>query len=55
MGCDIHFFTERYTSDNNFDGPRDIQEERHIKFSEFESDMKIERWVSADKWEKEDG
>lgn len=50
MGCDIHFFVERYTSDNNFDGPKDIQEERHIKLSEFKSNSKIKRWVSADKW-----
>lgn len=55
MGCDIHFFTERYSTDNNYDGPRDISEERNIKLGTLLNDDKVEpRWVSADKWSYED-
>lgn len=56
MGCDIHFFTERYSKDNNYDGPRDISEERDIKLGTLLNDEEVEpRWVSADKWNYEDG
>ena len=54
MGCDIHFFTERYSKDNNYDGPRDISEERNIKLGTLLNDEEVEpRWVSADKWNYE--
>ena len=53
MGCDIHFFCERFTKDNNYEGPRSVQEERNLKLSkiiksETESDF---RWITADSWE----
>ncbi len=55
MGCDIHFFTERFTKDNNYDGPRSKSEERDRKLdSILDDDNVIPRWVSADKWEFED-
>lgn len=50
MGCDIHFFTEKW-SDEDFEGPRDISEERNIKLESVLDDKKTYRWISADKWE----
>lgn len=57
MGCDIHFYTERYTSDNDFDGPRRLSEERNSKLDRIlELNEKVEpRWVSADKWSLDNG
>lgn len=54
MGCDIHFFTERLTTDNNYQGPKDVSEERENKLNEIliNEDPK-ERWVSADEWVRE--
>jgi hypothetical protein len=52
MGCDVHFFTERKTSSNNYGGPKDLSEDRNIKIEEIIDDRPIEeRWVSADEWE----
>ena len=51
MGCDIHFFTERFTSSNNYQGPRDLSEDRNTKIEEIlEGRPVTERWVSADDW-----
>lgn len=56
MGCDIHFFTERKTASLNYEGPKDLQDERNSKIEEFIDGKPLtERWVSADKWLKEDG
>jgi hypothetical protein len=56
MGCDIHFYTERWTSSNNYEGPRDLSEDREQKLNEVLEDVPSKfRWVSADKWELEDG
>ena len=50
MGTDIHWFTERFTSDTNYDGPRDLSEEREEKLLSILEDNNLEpRWVSADK------
>lgn len=55
MGCDIHFFTERYSSDD-YDGPKDISEERDSKLEKVLTELEREpRWITADKWVKEDG
>jgi hypothetical protein len=55
MGADIHFYTERYTSSNNYEGPRDLSEDRDNKIGKIIGDVKsTERWVSADLWNKED-
>ena len=55
MGADIHWFTERFTSDTNYDGPRDLSEEREEKLLSILEDNNLEpRWVSADKWIHED-
>jgi len=56
MGCDIHFFVEKWTSSNDYDGPRDLSDDREQKLNELLEDVPTEyRWVSADKWELEDG
>ncbi len=55
MGCDIHFYTERFTSSNDYEGPRDISKDRNNKIEEIvDGKPSTERWVSADKWVKED-
>lgn len=56
MGCDIHWYTERFTKDQNYDGPRDLKEERDNKLSlvlESDPSEAVGRWISADKWEYE--
>ena len=56
MGADIHFYTERWTSSNNYEGPRDLSEDRDQKLNEVLEDVPTKfRWVSADSWKKEDG
>jgi len=56
MGCDCHFYVERWTSSNNYEGPRDLSEDRDQKLNEILEDVPSKfRWVSADKWEIEDG
>ena len=53
MGCDIHFYVEKWTSSNNYEGPRDLSEDRDQKLNEGLEDIPTHfRWVSADKWEK---
>lgn len=55
MGCDIHFFTEKKTSGNNYQGPRDISVDRNSKIEEIIEGIPVEeRWVSADTWEIDD-
>lgn len=47
----IHFFRERKTASINYDGPRDLQDDRDIKIEEIiEGRPLTERWVSADEW-----
>jgi hypothetical protein len=56
MGCDIHFYVERWTSSNNYGGPRDLSDDREQKLSEVLEDAPTKfRWVSADNWQIEDG
>lgn len=56
MGCDIHFFTEKWTSTNDYGGPRDLSDDREQKLNEVLEDEPTRfRWVSADTWYLEDG
>ena len=56
MGCDIHFYVERWTSSNDYEGPKDLSEDRDQKLNEVLEDVPTKfRWVSADKWKLEDG
>ena len=56
MGCDIHFFTERFTSSNNYEGPRNLSEDRNSRIEEIvDGKPSTERWVSADEWDLHDG
>ena len=51
MGFDIHYFTERWTSDNKYEGPKDLSEDRDKKLGEILENCEPNyRWVSADKW-----
>lgn len=51
IGADIHFFTERYTTDSNYEGPKDLSEERETKLNAVLADeILYPKWVSADKW-----
>ena len=56
MGCDIHFFVERFSDELITNGPVDISEQREERLSTLlEERDKIEpRWISADDWELED-
>lgn len=52
MGADIHLFVEKWTSSNDYEGPRDLPEDREQKLNELlEGFPAKSRWVSADKWE----
>ena len=31
MGADIHMYIERWTDSNDYEGPRDLSEERNLK------------------------
>lgn len=51
MGADIHFFCERKTASLNYEGPKELQDERNSKIEEvIEGKALTERWVSADRW-----
>ena len=56
MGCDIHFFCERFSDEPITNGPVDISEQREEKLSTLlEERDKIEpRWITADEWILED-
>jgi hypothetical protein len=55
MGCDIHFYVEKWTSSNNYEGPKDLSEDREQKLNEVLEDYSTHfRWVSADNWEEDD-
>ena len=55
MGCDIHFFTERKTASLNYQGPKDLQDDRDKKIGQIiEGSNLTERWVSADEWRQDD-
>jgi hypothetical protein len=56
MGCDIHFYVERWTSSNDYLGPRDLKDDRDQKINELLDDVPVSyRWVSVDNWQIEDG
>jgi hypothetical protein len=56
MGCDIHFFVEHWTSSNNYGGPKDLEDDRDQKINEVLDEVPVRfRWISADKWQIEDG
>jgi hypothetical protein len=54
MGCDIHFFTERKTASLNYQGPKDLQDDRDEKIDQIIEGVNLtEKWVSADSWSKD--
>lgn len=55
MGCDIHFFVERYTDEPQKSGPKDKQEIREENLDKLEVEGgNPKRWKSTDNWEWED-
>ena len=52
MGCDIHFFVERYTNEpDTSNGPKDISEFRQERINNIiDGTDNIYRWISADNW-----
>ena len=58
MGCDCHFFTERWTNQKNYDGPKDTQTERDVKLNKIlengEYNHQEYAWVTADNWSWDD-
>lgn len=54
MGCDIHFFVERYSDDRKYSGPRNTIEERNDNINAILENTRIKknnvRWITADKW-----
>jgi hypothetical protein len=58
MGADIHFFTERWTNQKNYHGPKDTQVERDIKLNNLleggEYSHQDYAWITADTWNQED-
>lgn len=52
MGCDIHFFVEKFSTDKDYEGPKSVQEERNTKLLNILDQEEIEpRWITADSWE----
>ena len=58
MGCDCHFYTERWTNQKNYEGPKDTQTDRDIKLNSILQNEEYEHqeyaWVTADTWYWED-
>jgi hypothetical protein len=51
MGCDIHFFVEKFSADKDYEGPKGVQEERNAKLLEVLETESEPRWITADSWE----
>jgi hypothetical protein len=55
MGCDIHFFVEKFSTDKDYEGPKSVQEERNTKLLDILNQEELEpRWITADSWELEE-
>lgn len=50
MGCDIHFFVERFTDNYEHNGPKSDAEKRDNKIQELVPEKREPKWVSADDW-----
>lgn len=57
MGCDIHFFVEKFSTDPLPEGPKDIQQVREDSINDIidENEIIESRWISADTWRIEKG
>lgn len=55
MGCDIHWYVERYTTDpENETVPNSKVNRRENRVNELLGEKSEPRWISADTWEAED-
>jgi hypothetical protein len=54
MGCDCHFYTEKWTNQKNYEGPKDTQTDRDIKLNNILQNEEYQHqeyaWVTADTW-----
>lgn len=54
MGCDIHFYTEKYTTEDQISGPgidlQKIREENIDSILENNNKPKEKKWISVDEW-----
>ena len=53
MGCDIHFFVEKYSTDKKYSGYKETSEIRDNTLEEL-LDVTKPRWITADKWEMDE-
>lgn len=55
MGCDIHFYVEKWSDEDVIpEGPLDISDARDSIINNTLKLEKDHRWITADKWIKED-
>ena len=54
MGCDIHFFVEKWSNETITEGPIDTSDRRDDIISDTLDIEKEYRWVSVDKWVKDE-
>lgn len=54
MGCDIHFYVEKWSDEEVKKGPIDPIDSRNWAINESLGIKKEYRWITADKWVKED-
>lgn len=56
MGCDVHFYCERFTTNYEHNGPKELSEEREIKIGKVLGEENLEpKWISVDNWNNDDG
>ena len=56
MGCDIHFYTEKFTDEDQVSGPcvdlQKVREENiNLLLNEEKKEKKEKKWISVDEWE----
>lgn len=53
MGCDIHFYVEKWSDEKTTNGPSDIKDVRDSNLSTILKLKREHRWISADTWIEE--
>lgn len=55
MGCDIHFYVEKWSDEEVTEGPIDISDKRDSLISNVLKLKREYRWISVDKWYRDEG
>jgi hypothetical protein len=55
MGCDIHFYVEKWSDEELTEGPIDISDKRDSRISNVLKLKREYRWISVDKWYRDEG